>query len=299
MGGMGTHSVACYAKLNLALSVGKPDANGMHPVCSWMVKIDYADTLQRVERESDAFPMVIKWAEDAFHKSEIDWAVENDLAYQAIKFGAGRLGRSVNDFGVWELNKRVPVGAGLGGGSADAAGMLSYLGKHGLSSEDQHDIAEQLGSDVSFFLDEPDGEVRSSAIISGFGEIVEPVPLKQRLHFTLILPALHCHTGRVYGHFDELYPEAELRSEEVRALARSNTLSDEMLFNDLAEQAFVEQPALRALRDQCAEILGRGVHVTGSGAALFALAESESHAQEQATRVMSELGVPALAVKTL
>lgn len=299
MGGMGTQSVACYAKLNLALSVGGLDENGMHPVCSWMVKIDFADTLQRVDEGSDAFPMVIKWAEDAFHKSEIDWAVEDDLAYRALKFGAARLGCGVNDFGMWELSKRVPVGAGLGGGSADAAGMLSYLGERGLSLEDQHEIAEQLGSDVSFFLNEPDGSLRSSAIISGLGEIVEPVPLKRRLHFVLILPALHCHTGRVYGHFDDLYPEAELRSEEVHALARSETLSDEMLFNDLAEPAFVEQPALRALRDQCVDRLGRGVHVTGSGAALFALAGSGSEAEELAERVKGELGVPALGVKTL
>jgi 4-diphosphocytidyl-2C-methyl-D-erythritol kinase len=130
-------------------------------------------------------------------------------------------------------------------------------------------MAGQLGSDPAFFLGP------ASAIVSGLGDVIELAALDQPIHLVLMLPPLHCNTGAVYRTFDALSPNASLR--EVGPGIDP--------FNDLAEPACEVEPRLRAVRARCQQLLERPVHVTGSGAAMFALAASADEAQALAARI--------------
>src|SRR5206468_3336755 len=116
-------TVQAPAKLTLALSVGPPDANRMHPIASWMVTVDFHDDLHLLRLPSGSFSRyAILWHKDAKRRSEINWSITKDLAVRAHLALEKYLKR---DLPVQlRLEKRIPVGAGLGGGSSDAAAML-------------------------------------------------------------------------------------------------------------------------------------------------------------------------------
>ena len=103
------------------------------------------------------------------------------------------------------------------------------------------------------------------------------------------MPPLHCNTGAVYRAFDEWRPEGSVDAEAARAAAGPPITP----FNDLAEPACRVEPQLRGIRETIAETTGRPVHVTGSGAAMFIVAEDAADAQTLAQRAASR--APALA----
>ena len=253
----------CPAKVNLALSVGAPRDDGFHPIASWMVKFNLFDDL--IVQSLDAGPseFAVDWADDALSPSPIDWPVTSDLIYKAHQLMQDQVGRALPVR--VRLMKRIPVGAGLGGGSGDGAGMLDLLNSMfelNLPIQTLSRLAAELGSDVPFFLE------GSSSLAFGRGEILEPAALVEPIHLLLILPNLSCPTGPVYRTFDALAPEAEVQEQRVRDLAASRLTFDGP-FNDLAEPACTVEPRLAEVRQACAEAADRTVHVTGSGAAMF------------------------------
>jgi len=206
------------AKVNLALSVGPPDARGMHPIASWMVAVEWGDDLTLRRAEAGGLTLDRRWADDAPHTPAIDWAVEADLAWRAHAALEAEAGRPLPVAA--ELVKRVPPGAGLGGGSGDAAAMLVGLRRlYGLplSDADLKRVAGTLGSDIPFAVDAVLG--RASAVVTGLGERIEPSPLAGPVHLVLVLPPLRCPTGAVYRAFDRSAEHAAVDEPRVRALA--------------------------------------------------------------------------------
>ncbi len=284
----------CPAKINLALSVGAPQPDGLHPIASWMVCVDLYDDLiaQRLDAQSPS-DFDLGWADDAPSPSPIDWPIPADLACQACiwteHFTARPLPVHVT------LQKRIPVGAGMAGGSSNAAAMIDALNELydlNLKTEDRCAIGARVGSDVPFFF-APDG-----ALVGGIGGDIQPLPKSRTLHLTLITPPIGCPTGQVYRAFDELFPNAELNTQRVASLT-TGSLAPEDLFNDLAEAAFVVRPELRGLRNQCAKITGRTVHVTGSGAGMFIVSENADTARQMAEKITRDAPCPARAVQTI
>lgn len=278
----------CPAKINLTLSVGAPaPPKGYHPICSWMVRVSLYDDLT-IEKAQGKSGFDIGWADHAPQPSSIDWPAEKDLIFKAHRLVEKHVGSELPIRAT--LRKRTPVGAGMGGGSSDAAGMLVAIDKlYGLNvpHETLVHMAEQLGSDVAFFLGP------ASAIVSGFGEKLESAPLQHPFHMTLILPPLHCNTAAVYRKFDGLCPDAKVRSITPQRKA------EHVLVNDLAEAACEVEPRLRDLRERCAGVAGKSVHVTGSGAAMFVLQPDAAAAALLAWRLTGKCGVPALPVHTV
>jgi 4-diphosphocytidyl-2-C-methyl-D-erythritol kinase len=277
----------CPAKVNLALSVGSVESDGFHPIVSWMVPISLGDdlTVQRLA-DADGSRFDIAWADDAPRSSPIDWPLEKDLAFRAHALFEEQLDRQA-PVSV-QLRKRTPTGAGLGGGSSDAAGMLLALNALFSASFDRQqliDMSAQLGSDIAFFID------GCGAIARGRGEQIEPAPLATPLQMLLILPDFGCPTGAVYRAFDELRPSAVVQERRVVTLAAMPSLDSDDLFNDLAEPACVVQPKLRELRERCANTLQSPVHVTGSGAAMFVLADDvhDGQAKREALREIESI----------
>jgi len=286
------------AKVNLALAVAAPRAgDGLHPICSWMAAISLFDEL-RLRPAEGASTFIIGWAPDAPQPSAIDWPTERDLICRAHRALCDHLGRELRVGAT--LSKRIPVGGGLGGGSSDGATMLAALNdlfSLDLPRRTLIDLAATLGSDVPFFLGPP------SAIVSGVGEILDPAPMARPLDLVLVTPALSCPTGVVYRKFDELRPGVRIAptwpARLVRWAGGEEPFTSFDLFNDLAEPALDVEPRLRQLRDDIADHVDRPVHVTGSGACLFVLADHAAQARAFADRIAIALNTPAMVVRTL
>lgn len=263
----------CPAKINLALSVGAPRPDGMHPIASWMRPITLADTLtlRRIEGPSR---FDITFAGNAPVQQRVDWPVLSDLTYRAHLLMERHVGHALPVEAT--LEKRIPAGAGLGGGSADAAGMLlalSALFQLKLDTLALMDLASQLGSDVMFQLQARHG--LCGAIVTGVGEEIELLLRGQPQTLLLVLPPFGCSTPAVYRAFDQSLSHSETSSpdiDRVRQLTRIPLDTGTPLFNDLAEPACVVQPELRNVLERL-----RGFrlapHVTGSGSAVFCLIE--------------------------
>lgn len=289
--------IPCHAKVNLALSVGAPDParNNYHPIASWMVRLDFHDDLTLAPLDSagpSAFD--IDWAPDAPSPSPIDWPIEKDLIFKAHKLIEGHVGRTLPIRAM--LRKRIPVGAGLAGGSTDGAAMLTGLDQLfdlKIPPDQLLALAARLGSDVAFFLGPP------SAIITDLGQIISPAPRVAPIHMVLIMPPFGCPTAGVYQTFDRVSPAAQVNEPRVRRLAAETPLSHDGPFNDLAAPACIIQPRLSELIRQCGYIAGAMVHITGSGSTLFTLTDTPQAAERTARLIRDRMGMAALPAHTL
>ncbi|MCP4836864.1 MAG: 4-(cytidine 5'-diphospho)-2-C-methyl-D-erythritol kinase [Phycisphaera sp.] len=278
------------AKLNLALSVGGPDAAGMHPISGWMTTIDLYDDLEIV-RLPVGHPSryAVIWHEEARRVSDIDWSISKDLAARAHRALEQAVGKGLSIQA--RLEKRIPIGGGLGGGSSDAAAMLHGVNRLfdlGLTTDELADISAPLGSDIPFLVH------GGAAIVGGLGERIDAVEPPVGLDVVLVLPPTSCPTGPVFGRLDELRPEAATVDDLVRSMAAAPVQADS-LFNDLAPATFDLHPELETLRDRISGIAGVPAHLSGSGSTLFVLAGGPLEADLLARAIEEKAGMPAIA----
>lgn len=209
------------AKLTLSLRVVGLRDDGMHLIDAEMVSLDLFDTLwlhpgSGLEVDGPAAPE--------------GGLGDDDLVTRALRM----VDRSVRV----HLHKRIPAGAGLGGGSADAAAVLRWAG-----FADPVRAAE-LGADVSFCL------VGGRAQVRGIGELVEPMPFEART-ITLLTPPIHCSTPAVYRRWDELGGPTDPSG------------------NDLTPAALDLYPELARWRDRLGDATGEEPRLAGSGSTWF------------------------------
>jgi 4-diphosphocytidyl-2-C-methyl-D-erythritol kinase len=235
------------AKINRELRVGPRRPDGFHEVRSRFVTIDLEDELEA--RDAPAFELICEPPELPAGRSNLVWRAAQALAE---KFGVAPRARVI-------LVKRIPVGAGLGGGSADAAvtlRLLARLWQLEASEEELAGLAASLGSDAPFFLTGGEAEV------GGRGERVTPRDDGPVRELTLLVPPFPISTAEVYAAFDRFGvatapPETLEIEHSGRFLGR----------NDL-------EPAVVAVRPEMGDYLAqarraaRECAVTGSGAAL-------------------------------
>jgi 4-diphosphocytidyl-2-C-methyl-D-erythritol kinase len=195
-----------------------------------------------------------------------------------------------------ELEKLVPPGGGMGGGSSDAAGVLVALNEvWGLHWEPEQleKLAAELGSDVPFF-------VRAQpSLCTGRGEIMTPLPGKHQMFAVLILPGKGCATKEVFAAFDHGHGTAERKKTDWAACAAAQAEQlNEILANDLEPAAFVIAPWLKALRNKTQEAAGQRVMMTGSGSTLFTLFSTREKAETVRNNVQGHLEPPGSCVLT-
>jgi len=196
------------------------------------------------------------------------------------------------------LSKGIPVAAGLGGGSADAAAALRGLNELwglGLPRETLVDTAARLGSDVPFFLH------GGTALAEGRGEQVTPLPDAQRQEMVIALPPLTLadKTRRMYSLLAPTDHTDGSRAERLaEAIRQDRPLADEHLFNAFEGPAFRTFPELETLRRALLAAGARSVHLAGAGPALFALVDNATE-RERLTRAADQAGTKAFAVASL
>jgi 4-diphosphocytidyl-2C-methyl-D-erythritol kinase len=170
------------------------------------------------------------------------------------------------------LDKGIPSGAGLGGGSADAAAALVLASRH---FEVTHDVlrsvAPELGSDVPFAL------VGGSALVAGTGELVQPLPDLTGFALAVVVPPVELPTAAVYQTWDELGAPSGPRLEERHLPPALREYAP--LANDLYPAAVTIAPAVEEWRAELARSWGSPVAMTGSGAGLFSFFATSDEAE--------------------
>lgn len=171
------------------------------------------------------------------------------------------------------LRKRVPVGAGLGGGSANCAALLTWLNHNAprpLPQEKLLSLAAALGSDVPFFLH------KLPCHVSGRGEITKPVKLRgKNLYLLLAWPALPLSTRQVFREWDKLHASADYLTISGRKTNNSGSILDIQedidFSNDLEEAAYRLQPELRQLKNLLMRLGASHAAMSGSGASHYGI----------------------------
>ena len=267
------------AKLNLTLRIAGLRADGYHELDSVVSRITLYDELHFRPRADHQIRLEC---------GPIDCGpIEGNLVWRAawlLRQTAQEQGKAAGGVEI-RLVKKTPPGAGLGGGSSDAATTLEALNQLwqlGLPHEALVEMGARLGSDVPLFL-APTPAVR----MTGRGEQLQPANVRPFLA-VLYLPNIACPTGEVYAAFDRQAGQVRPPSEQHPA-AEEETFAGEpadwRIFNDLLPAAMEVAPPLGKQMQALGEKTRLPVHMTGSGSGLFVLVSRMRFAAEALDRL--------------
>lgn len=263
------------AKVNLTLMVGARSASGLHPIRSWFQTVDWGDRLTVAEADQDY--LEITGADLPSGPDNLVWKAVDALE-QATGVPRPRLR--------FLLEKRIPVAAGLGGGSADAAAALTALQRLlNTDSATLERVAPRIGSDV------PAALRGGSLWVEGFGEKTSPAPSVAGYALGLATPDFPVLTADVYRMWDDL---AGPRGASFPTSALPPGLRPyEPFRNDLHPAAVAVRPELGDLMADLAREWGRPVAMSGSGPTLFAYFGDAARAAEAAEAVADQFSFTA------
>lgn len=253
------------AKLNLSLHVGPPGPGGYHPLVSLVQTVEWCDLLIIEEGEGH----------DSLEIVGLDLEVKDNLVLAALE--EVRQEGELRPLHV-VLEKRLPVAAGLGGGSSDAAAaLLAARRLAGLSQIAIDRAAARVGSDVTLFL------TGGTLEMSGLGDEIEPLGPLQDVAFAIVVPEFGLDTAEVYARWDEMEgPEGELFPRDLLPPALRAGMP---MRNDLLPAALDLEPRLGDFMADMRSAWGTAVCLTGSGSACFAYFATLDEASDAASAV--------------
>lgn len=267
---------AAYAKVNLALVVNSPSADGYHPIRGLFQSVSLADTIEITDAEHDE--IVVSNDEVPSDDTNIAWTAL-DAMRRVRRFSAPmRL----------SITKRIPTGAGLGGGSADAAAVIGLMADHPMIEwTTAHEIAASLGSDVPFSL------VGGTAVVRGRGELIDQIEPLTGFALVIVVPPFPLLTPAVFKEWDRLDgPVGDAMNDaHLPPVLRAG----EPMRNDLLPAAVSLEPRLGDWMDEIGSTLGLPVSMTGSGSGLFVYFATA----DEATDAALSLAVPARAIEAV
>jgi len=267
------------AKVNLNLRVLGQRPDGFHEINSVIQKISLFDriTLKKAEKPG------IRLACDA---PDIPSGPGN-LAYQAATLLMETSGIMEQGVSI-VLEKNIPHGAGLGGGSSDAATVLMGLcDLFGLDLEPDrmHDLACRIGSDVPLFLHP------SPALVTGRGDIVSRFPLCLDAFFLVVFPGFQISTKWAYSNFRLTKKTCNYTISTQKKVHGGKLFPDrwqDLLINDLEAAVLNRHPEIARCKEDLVRFGARASLMSGSGSAVFGLFEDPSAAQRALKRILSE-----------
>ncbi|SIS85842.1 4-(cytidine 5'-diphospho)-2-C-methyl-D-erythritol kinase [Alicyclobacillus vulcanalis] len=257
-----------YAKINLTLDVLGRRGDGYHEVDMVMQTVDLSDVLWLEPRDDGEITM-----DSTSSSVPVD---ERNLCVQAAHAFRRRTGFRG---GVHiQLDKHIPVAAGLAGGSSDAAAVLRGLNQMsgaGLTLDELAELGAEIGSDVPYCV------YGGLAIARGRGERVTRYPHVPAMYAVLLHPRIFVSTADVYkGLSPSDFTDAPRSETMVQALAEGQLERvAEIVHNALERVTMSLYPELKALKERVASIAQRPVHMSGSGPTLYVLTPVQTHAQ--------------------
>tara|TARA_B100000900_G_scaffold249355_1_gene212260 strand:- start:2436 stop:3218 length:783 start_codon:yes stop_codon:yes gene_type:complete len=240
------------AKINVGLHIKSKRVDGYHELETIFYPVKYCDVLE-----------ILPSHKLAFTRSGIDIPGDGNLcldAYQLLKQGFNIPTVHIH------LHKIIPIGAGLGGGSSDAAFTLKGLNDLfdlQLSNEQLRMYAVQIGADCPFFID------NKPMLANGIGEVLEPIDLDlSAYHIAIVKPNIHISTAEAYS---GVIPKEPLYS--LRDLIKS-PVKEWQIQNDFEQSVFAKHPAIEELKSYLYKQGAVYAAMTGSGSSVFALFKS-------------------------
>ena len=252
--------IRSFAKINISLNITKKREDGFHELDSIMLPISLHDSLviSKLKNTTDNFVTVDDFSIGAFNYNLATFSIEK---LQSIYH--------FNDKFRILIHKVIPIQAGLGGGSSNAAFTMKAVNsmlKLGATDEDLINIGKTLGCDIPFFVK------CIPARVQGVGEIITPINVKNNYYVLIVKPEAGCSTREVYALSDTM----DLKTCNIENVIKALDEGDDKLLADNISNA-LQDPAIRlvpAIQTIINELKQFGldiVQVTGSGSAVFAL----------------------------
>lgn len=267
------------AKVNLTLKVGRARGDGYHPLQSITVFADWGDNI--TVAPGDGLSLETSGAmADALADPNTNLALKAAYVLRAAA-EKPELGARI------ALQKRLPVAAGLGGGSSDAAACLRVLNQFwdlGFSTRQLAEIGGVIGADV------PACVHARALVMSGIGETITPLIAWPSLHGVIVNPGLPVSTGEVFKRYDANNPVA-LEQEPIPALGAFDGVIERLKQsgNDLEVPALAIEPEIQSVLEALSKIEGaRLVRMSGSGASCFGLFETRQVADGAAQSLSNQ-----------
>lgn len=249
------------AKINLGLNIISKRTDGYHNIETLFYPIGLSDALEIVFPEGAENQYQLKVTGNS-----IDVADEDNIIIKSLR--KLQSVRSLPFVGV-HLHKVVPTGAGLGGGSADAAFFMKHVNELlalGLSTEDLERLSATIGADCPFFIS------NKPAFATGIGDVLTPVEVSlSGLHMVLVKPQVSVPTKVAYSKVRPAEPKVRIPDILKRPVAEWR----DVLVNDFEESVFSEFPVIAELKQKMYDAGALYASMSGSGSSVFGLFESK------------------------
>ena len=279
---MPTLRIFAPAKINVFLRIVGRRSDGYHLLDSLMIPVSLCDELhvevdgKKSNTEESAARFTLTCDDPSIPSDE------TNLAYRAAVLLLREA--DVQATVAIHLHKKIPAGAGLGGGSSNAAAVLKSLNALldlRFPEERLCQIGARLGADVPFFVPCHPSHVQ------GVGEILTPVPPLPHRWLVLVIPPLSVSTPWAYQRFDEL--SSPVASFSTFSLEPSQWPSSAQLVNDLEQAVLPEYPQIAGVKSMLLDLKAEGALMSGSGSSVFGIFQDHTVA-EQAVTVLERHG---------
>jgi len=293
-GGLTAQIVPAPAKINLFLAVTGRRPDGFHDLLSVAVPLLWGDTVE-VEGAQASFEVTCDNADVPTDGSNLVIRAAAAFAKAAGWSGGARI----------RIAKKIPMGAGLGGASSDAASVLEALNALAggpLDGAALARVASGVGSDCALFL------ARGPVVMRGRGERVEPLPKEaysriRGMRVLVFKPGFAIATPWAYGMLAAEAPrgyDPQARAEAMLAswVAKPGAAADELLFNSMEKAAFAKFPALPQLLERLRVQFGISGRMSGSGSACYALLHEDMGTGPVEAAIRESWGPSAFVVET-
>lgn len=245
------------AKINIGLNITEKRPDGYHNLETIFYPIELCDTLEFIQKEETKFDC---------SGLEIEGESDNNLIMKAYRLLKDEFNLPPINI---HLHKAIPMGAGLGGGSADAAFMLKMLNDEfnlGLSSIELQQRATKLGADCPFFID------NKPVLAKGIGNIFESTEVNlSGYHIVLIKPNVHVSTAEAYGGCKPQRWTTPLEE----AIKQPITEWKNYIFNDFEKTVFIAHPELAEIKEMLYEKGAIYAAMSGSGSTIYGIFDKE------------------------
>lgn len=252
------------AKINIGLNIIEKRDDGYHNIESAFYPVALCDALEIIENTDNSNERI----SFTFSGIEIPGNADDNLCWYAYHLIAADY---VLPNVKVHLHKHIPIGAGLGGGSADAAFFIHLLNDKfelGISWGEMHNYARQLGSDCSFFIS------NKPSFAEGTGDQYESMKLDlSKYHIALVYPNIHINTAKAYS---GVIPKRPTRSLENDLLNLPIQQWKEFIHNDFEDSVFLQFPELKEIKQQLYSMGAEYAAMSGSGSTVYGIFKNKT-----------------------
>lgn len=257
--------IKSFAKINISLNITKKRDDGFHEIDSVMLPISLHDSLviSRLKSAPDNYVTVDDFSIGSFTYNLATFAIEKLQSKYHFS----------DKFRIL-IHKVIPIQAGLGGGSSNAAFTMKAVNsmlKLGATDEELIELSKSLGCDIPFFIK------CKPARVQGIGEVLTPITVKNNYYVLIIKPESGCSTKEVYSISDSMELKTCNIDSVIKALEEGDDdLLAENMYNALQDPAIKVVSQIQSIIDELKENGLKIVQVTGSGSAVFALSTDKA-----------------------